>query len=76
MRNHLPVPLVDPAKYELEIEIEGGSKSVTLTLDQIKEFEKHTITASIMCAGNRRSEMSKVSLYIVLVVFYLRLICR
>ncbi|GLV31930.1 shopper [Carabus blaptoides fortunei] len=60
VRNHLPVPVVDPASYELDIEIEGKQKVVTLTLEQLKKFPKHTVTATIMCAGNRRSEMTKV----------------
>lgn len=60
VRNHLPVPAVDPSSYELEVEIEGTRKSFAFTLDQLKKFEKHTINATIMCAGNRRSEMSAV----------------
>lgn len=59
VRNHLPVPEVDTSNYR--IEITGiGVKSTCLTLDQIKKFPKKTISATIQCAGNRRSEMSKV----------------
>lgn len=61
VRNHLPVPDVDPNTYELEIEIEGKN-NVVFTLDQLKRLPKKTITATIMCAGNRRSEMTKVKL--------------
>ncbi|EEZ97850.1 sulfite oxidase, mitochondrial [Tribolium castaneum] len=60
VRNHLPVPKVDPETYELEIEIEGKNKTLSLTLDELKKLPRHTITATIMCAGNRRSEMTKV----------------
>lgn len=60
MRNHLPVPEVDVESYELELEIEGTNKVLTFTLDELKKFPKHTITASIMCAGNRRSDMGEV----------------
>ncbi|RZC37714.1 sulfite oxidase, mitochondrial [Asbolus verrucosus] len=59
VRNHLPVPQIDPETYELEVEVEGSNKTVLLTLDDLKKFPKHTITATIMCAGNRRSEMTK-----------------
>lgn len=64
-RNHLPVPHVDPASYKLQIEIHGpndkrGGGSLSLSLDDLKsKFPKHTVTATIQCAGNRRSDMHK-----------------
>ncbi|XP_075223511.1 sulfite oxidase [Lycorma delicatula] len=59
VRNHLPVPEVDPAEYNLTI---GGIgvKSTEMSLNDIKQFPKHTITATLQCAGNRRMEMAKV----------------
>ncbi|KAJ8412130.1 hypothetical protein AAFF_G00143970 [Aldrovandia affinis] len=59
-RNHLPVPKVDPAAYRLEIEgLPNGP--VSLSLDELKtRFPKHTVTATLQCAGNRRSEMNRV----------------
>ncbi|KAG8312623.1 hypothetical protein J6590_018264 [Homalodisca vitripennis] len=59
VRNHLPVPDVDEKSYELEIS-GVGIKSTTLTLEDIKKFPKHSVTACIQCAGNRRSEMNQV----------------
>lgn len=59
VRNHLPVPEVDLKDYELEIS--GlGVKTKAFKLDDLKKLPKHTITAAVQCAGNRRSEMSKV----------------
>ncbi|XP_014248665.1 probable sulfite oxidase, mitochondrial [Cimex lectularius] len=59
VRNHLPVPEINSETYELEIE--GlGIQSKTFTLNELKELPKHTITATVMCAGNRRSEMSAI----------------
>ncbi|XP_043537803.1 sulfite oxidase, mitochondrial [Chiloscyllium plagiosum] len=59
-RNHLPVPEVDPKTYRLQV-IGEGLKSIQLTLDDLKtKFPKHTITATLQCAGNRRSEMNAV----------------
>ena len=55
------MPQVDPETYELEVEVEGRKKCLVLTLDEIKKLPRHTITATIMCAGNRRSEMVKVN---------------
>lgn len=60
VRNHLPVPLVDPKTYVLEIAGDGIDKPIRLTLDEIKKFQKQEITAVIQCAGNRRSELSVV----------------
>ncbi|KAL6432714.1 hypothetical protein ACFW04_006253 [Cataglyphis niger] len=59
VRNHLPVPQIDLKDYKLELAIEEKIKK-TLDFEAIKKYDKHTITATIMCGGNRRSEMSKV----------------
>ncbi|XP_071448765.1 sulfite oxidase [Hetaerina americana] len=61
VRNHLPVPEVDPASYELEI-TGIGVKDVNLKLKDLEKYKNYTVTATIQCAGNRRSEMSKVKL--------------
>lgn len=59
VRNHLPVPEVDPKDYELEIS--GiGIKTIYLKLDDIKKFPKQSISSTIQCAGNRRSELNSV----------------
>jgi sulfite oxidase len=61
VRNHLPVPEVDPETYSLEI-TGIGVKTISLSLHDLKtKFPKHTVTAAVQCAGNRRSEMSKVA---------------
>jgi len=61
VRNHLPVPEVDPDTYELEIELEGKDCSKVLTLTDLKtKFPKHTVTSAVQCAGNRRSEMNAI----------------
>jgi sulfite oxidase len=56
VRNHLPVPLVDSKEYKLEIHV-PGEKPVNLSLDDLKKFPKHSVTATMQCAGNRRKEM-------------------
>lgn len=61
VRNHLPVPIVDPKKYHLDITVQGKRKSVSFTLDDLKKkFPKKTVASVVQCAGNRRSEMVKV----------------
>lgn len=61
VRNHLPVPQIDVKDYALELAVEGTVKK-TLSYETIKKYKKYTITAAIMCGGNRRSEMSQVNL--------------
>ncbi|XP_048687606.2 sulfite oxidase, mitochondrial isoform X2 [Caretta caretta] len=59
-RNHLPVPAVDPARYRLEVEGPGG-RVLVFSLPELKRwFPKHEVTVTLQCAGNRRSEMSRV----------------
>ena len=61
VRNHLPVPDINPEKYVLEVAAPGMRRPVHLTLQDLKsKFEKHTVTATLMCAGNRRSEMNEI----------------
>lgn len=62
VRNHLPVPTLQAADYELELEVEAGAgkPQLKLTLDEIKALPKHSVTAAVMCGGNRRSEMTRV----------------
>ncbi|KAJ7999278.1 hypothetical protein DPEC_G00213770 [Dallia pectoralis] len=64
-RNHLPVPQVDANIYRLHVEVlpgvTPGVTPLSLSLDELKtRFPKHTVTATLQCAGNRRSEMNKV----------------
>ena len=60
VRNHFPVPLVDPQDFYLEISGEGIG-TIKLTLDELKSmFTEYTITATIQCAGNRRNDLGKV----------------
>lgn len=61
IRNHLPVPDIDIKEYQLTVEIDGqDAKTITFNYDDIKNLPKHSITAAIMCGGNRRSEMTVV----------------
>lgn len=60
VRNHLPVPEIDVKSYELEFVNEKNKKSITLKLDDLKKYKRYTITAAIMCGGNRRSEMMSI----------------
>lgn len=61
VRNHGDIPQIDPNTYRLTIE--GLVETpVTLTLDDLKnKFPAHEVSATLMCAGNRRVEMEKVA---------------
>ncbi|KAJ7542006.1 hypothetical protein O6H91_10G085100 [Diphasiastrum complanatum] len=58
-RNHGPIPVLeDPSEYRLEV---GGlvSKPLSLSLEKIRMLPKHTVVATLQCAGNRRTQMSE-----------------
>jgi sulfite oxidase len=60
IRNHLPVPVIDPEEYRLEVIVEGVG-SVKLSLEDLKtKFPLYTVVTAIQCAGNRRTEMKKL----------------
>lgn len=60
VRNHLPVPQIDPDKFVLEVQVTNG-EPIRLTLNDLKtKFKHYTVTATIQCAGNRRIELGKV----------------
>jgi sulfite oxidase len=60
VRNHGPVPAVDPAAYQLAL---GGlvRRPLGLSLDDLGRFERVTVTATMICAGNRRDELARVT---------------
>jgi hydroxyacylglutathione hydrolase len=61
IRNHGPIPEVDPADYRLAVR---GlvSEPMTLALDELRQrFERVTATAYLSCAGNRRSELAAIA---------------
>ena len=61
VRNHAAVPHVDAHGFELEV---SGSvrRPLRLTLENLRErFPRASVTATVMCAGNRRSELAKVA---------------
>lgn len=69
VRNHLPVPDINVEDYELDISVEiacdkSVTKEATFKLDDIKKLPKYSVSAAIMCGGNRRSEMTKVNINI------------
>ncbi|CAM9951043.1 unnamed protein product, partial [Phaeothamnion confervicola] len=63
IRNHLPVPYIDVATYELEIVVEGVNEDSPLRLslkDLQEKFPAVTVVSTVQCAGNRRTEMARV----------------
>ena len=61
VRNHLPVPLIDPETYSLDIIVDKKSENKkSYSLEDLKNnFKHHTITATIQCAGNRRDDFNQ-----------------
>ena len=46
----------------MQLRIEGeGLRTIELSLKDLKtKFKRHTISATLQCAGNRRTEMQKL----------------
>ena len=59
IRNHLPVPTIDPDTYRLEVEVQGETK-LELSLAELRAMPRHTVTACMQCGGNRRSAFTEV----------------
>ncbi|KAJ8327222.1 hypothetical protein O5D80_004629 [Batrachochytrium dendrobatidis] len=61
VRNHLPVPNVDPELFRLQIEGPGIPDDYSLSIDELKtKFTHVSETVTLQCAGNRRKEMHDV----------------
>ena len=59
-RNHGPIPDLDPATWRLSVDGLVATP-LELTLGQLQEdFEQHTTTATLQCAGNRRRDLNQV----------------
>lgn len=61
VRNHAPVPVVDPATYRLTVQGRVDRPLVLSLEDLARRFERTEITATLQCAGNRRQEMAAVA---------------
>jgi sulfite oxidase len=57
VRNHGDVPEVDAAAFRLEVE-GAVHQPLALSLAELAAFPRHEVTATIQCAGNRRSELA------------------
>lgn len=58
-RNHGPIPVLDdPDRYFVTV---GGlvRKSLAISMKDIRMLPKYTVVATLQCAGNRRTAMSK-----------------
>ena len=67
VRNHLPVPEVDPDEYRLQICLGSDGKQddlkqlAELTLADLKtKFKPHSVDSIVQCSGNRRSDLKKI----------------
>ena len=60
VRNHLPVPEIDPNTYNLEIVDETSGKKISFNLEDLKtKFTVHTIPITLQCSGNKRKFMNE-----------------
>lgn len=61
VRNHLWVPQTHESPQSLTIELSDGEEKTYSVAELKQKFKEHTITATLQCAGNRRSHMSKAA---------------
>lgn len=60
VRNHGPVPEIEPQDWRLSVEGLVG-RPLELSLEQLqRRFEHHRVVATLQCAGNRRAGLMKV----------------
>ena len=57
VRSHAPNPVIDPAKFKLQVE-GMVDKPMSLSLSDLAALPQHEITATLTCAGNRRAEFN------------------
>lgn len=58
-RNHGPIPIVDDIE-RYHVSIDGlVKKPIQLSMADIRKLPKYNVTATLQCAGNRRTAMSK-----------------
>lgn len=58
VRSHAPNPEIDVERYVLKVE--GKVRTpLTLNLSQLKKLKRSTVTATLTCAGNRRTEFNR-----------------
>ncbi|GAA4929632.1 sulfite dehydrogenase (cytochrome) subunit SorA apoprotein [Actinomycetospora succinea] len=58
-RNHGELPELDPQRWRLQVD---GlvDEELSLSLDELRRFEHHEVTATLQCAGNRRAGLLAV----------------
>lgn len=56
VRNHFPVPAVDPASWRLTVE-GAVERRLELSLDEVRALPERTVAATLECAGNGRVRM-------------------
>ncbi|MDB4807306.1 molybdopterin-dependent oxidoreductase [bacterium] len=57
VRSHAPNPIIEPAGFELKVE-GMVNRPASLSLKNLERFKTHSTTATLTCAGNRRSEFN------------------
>lgn len=59
IRSHAPTPEISRAQYQLNV---SGlvQTPLTLSLPDLQKLPRHTVTATLQCAGNRRDELIAV----------------
>jgi DMSO/TMAO reductase YedYZ molybdopterin-dependent catalytic subunit len=54
VRNHFPIPKLDPRTWRLKVE-GAVERPLELTWEEVKKLPAHSVTATLECAGNNRA---------------------
>ena len=58
VRDHFPVPTLDPGSWSLELT--GSTQSLVLNLDRLRSLPQSTLSVVLECAGHRRAEFEPI----------------
>ena len=53
VRNHFPVPTIEAKTWRLAVDGHVGN-AIRFTIDELKQFPAHSVTATLECSGNGR----------------------
>ena len=57
VRSQFDYPEIDESSWRLKLD-GAGSQEMTLSLDELKQLPKHTLTVTLECAGNNRGDLN------------------
>ena len=57
VRSQFDYPEINEDSWQLKV-VSAGNQEIALTMDELKHLPKHTLTVTLECAGNNRSDLN------------------